>query len=259
MVPPFFFLLFLLSLLGITAYEKYEFAKRFSQTSLFSDSNVQRDFIQQVVKYEGRFHCDGVGIDLTTGMTFDGIGIDAKTLEPISAQRHNFSASSKEGLHLSLLAMAINHEPLALDFFAQSACPGKCGVESEEEEKCDTYAYVVNLVKTKAETLEKFNTDFPGMGGFVPWYAIDMLNGTHLMTPTSDWINRVPSLVSTLIFFDLLIKSLFISILFLFFRLYSLFLPLSLSIYLSIFRITERWFGDCMHWRTRSIQTAKRL
>jgi hypothetical protein len=58
-----------------------------------------------VISWEGHFHCDGVGVDWTTGLTFDGSGIDPSTLLPNGSLRHNFSAASKEALHLQLLAM----------------------------------------------------------------------------------------------------------------------------------------------------------
>ena len=37
---------------------------------------------------------------------------------------------------------------------------------------------------------EKFNREYPGFGGFLPWF----LNQNAGMRPTDDWQNRVPGL-----------------------------------------------------------------
>ena len=47
------------------------------------------------------------------------------------------------------------------------------------------------MASKKVDSLIAFDKKYPGYGGFLPWIAIAN-NGT--VTPTWDWINRVPSL-----------------------------------------------------------------
>lgn len=56
---------------------------------------------------EGQFHRDGVGYNWMSGLTYDGHGVNftsGELAEPV----HNFSAASKESVHLSLLALAVS-------------------------------------------------------------------------------------------------------------------------------------------------------
>ena len=99
--------------------------------------------------------------------------------------RHNFSAASKEALHLTLLARAVEGHPLPLTFFAQS-CP--------TPPPCDVYQHVLSILAAKAATLQRFNHEYPGYGGFLPWYKINMSNRSQGLAPTDDWVNRVPAL-----------------------------------------------------------------
>lgn len=47
------------------------------------------------------------------------------------------------------------------------------------------------MASKKVDTLIAFDKKYPGYGGFLPWFA---LNDDGTVTPTWDWINRVPSL-----------------------------------------------------------------
>ncbi len=60
----------------------YQFAKRFSQEDLLGSQSSRDAFLSLMFAFEGRFHSDGVGIDMVTGMTFDGTAIDSDTLLP---------------------------------------------------------------------------------------------------------------------------------------------------------------------------------
>ena len=107
-------------------------------------------------------------------------------LTPLQASgRHNFSAASKEALHLSLLTRAVEGHPLPLSFFAQS-CP--------TPPPCDVRQHVLSILAAKAATLQRFNREFPGYGGFLPWYKINMSDRSQGLAPTDDWVNRVPAL-----------------------------------------------------------------
>ena len=47
-----------------------------------------------------------------------------------------------------------------------------------------------SIMKIKLETYLQFNKTYPGFGGFLPW----MTTSESPVTPTSDWVNRVPAL-----------------------------------------------------------------
>jgi hypothetical protein len=48
----------------------------------------------------------------------------------------------------------------------------------------------VSIMETKLQTYLKFNETYPGFGGFLPWFT----SSTQDITPTWDWVNRVPAL-----------------------------------------------------------------
>jgi hypothetical protein len=47
-----------------------------------------------------------------------------------------------------------------------------------------------DIMSLKLKTYLQFNQTFPGFGGFLPWYTGDSID----LTPTWDWVNRVPAL-----------------------------------------------------------------
>ena len=47
-----------------------------------------------------------------------------------------------------------------------------------------------SIMQTKLETYLQFNQTFPGFAGFLPWFT----SSTKEITPTYDWVNRVPGL-----------------------------------------------------------------
>jgi hypothetical protein len=61
---------------------EYEFAKRFTPEELLGSQSSRDAFLSLMFAFEGRFHSDGVGVDLATGMTFDGTAIHPDTLLP---------------------------------------------------------------------------------------------------------------------------------------------------------------------------------
>ena len=149
---------------------RYRFAPLFTPHALLSDAGARRDFISNMVEWEGRFHCPGVGFDGDTGLTLDGTGIDPETLLPVTALRHNFSAASKEGSHLALLALALRQDPMALSFFAASACGG-CGpldadgaiVLNVSRGACNVTTFVLDVLRRKVDTLDAFDAEYPGI------------------------------------------------------------------------------------------------
>ena len=206
--------------LPTTDFPSYEYAKQFTPEELLGNQSSRDAFMSLMFAFEGRFHSDGVGVDMASGMTFDGTAIHPDTLlpqasahpsstQPIhpprrmfhsashvsifpsltnalqSSGRHNFSAPSKEALHLSLLARAVEGHPLSLSFFAQS-CPSP--------PPCDVHQHVLSILTAKAATLSRFNDEYPGYAGFLPWFKINVNNRSQGIAPTDDWQNRVPAL-----------------------------------------------------------------
>ena len=53
-----------------------------------------------------------------------------------------------------------------------------------------------NIMKLKLNTYLQFNATYPGFGGFLPWYTGDSMD----ITPTWDWVNRVPALDNGYVF-----------------------------------------------------------
>jgi hypothetical protein len=47
-----------------------------------------------------------------------------------------------------------------------------------------------SILKTKLATYLRFNETYPGFGGFLPWFDSNLDD----LTPTWDWVNRVPAL-----------------------------------------------------------------
>lgn len=50
--------------------------------------------------------------------------------------------------------------------------------------------YVLGMMERKVNSYKAFNDDFPGFGGYLPWYHVDD-DGIGLQW---DWPNKVPSL-----------------------------------------------------------------
>lgn len=93
-------------------------------------------------------------VDPNTGLTFDGVNLDLKTGVPIDQQLHYWTASSKESIHLSVLAISLSGNS---EFFIP---------ESE----------VISVLTKKITTYETFNRNYPGFGGFLPWMKVYINN-----------------------------------------------------------------------------------
>ena len=112
-------------------------------------------------------------------MTYDGTLLNDTTgLQWAQAGgRHNFSAASKESLHVMVLAQALAGDSSAVRVVSPNA-----------PSNAPEVAY--GIMETKLATYLAFNQSYPGFGGFLPWY-----NNTYTtIEPTSDWVNRVPGL-----------------------------------------------------------------
>lgn len=50
--------------------------------------------------------------------------------------------------------------------------------------------FAASILKRKLQTYLRFNETNPGFGGFLPW----MMTSGSQVSPTWDWVNRVPAL-----------------------------------------------------------------
>jgi hypothetical protein len=155
------------------------FAKQVSIDRLLNDNSYQHQFIMNMTYWEGKFATDGIGLDIKSGLTFDGHGIDYNSGE-LHDPQHTFSAASKECIHLALSALALNGNPYAQNFV-------KSSIQGQKQSLDD---YIVTILTNKINSYEDFNRRYPGFGGYVPWYSI--VNGK--MELLWDWTDRVPSL-----------------------------------------------------------------
>ncbi|MBI4372266.1 MAG: DUF89 family protein, partial [Candidatus Omnitrophica bacterium] len=154
----------------------YRFAPDYSAQDLLQGKGVTDEYIGKVMYWEGKFHQAGIAFNGKSGLTYDGHSIDFKTGELIGGPR-NWSASSKESLHVIMLTLAIAGDARAQKF-----------VNPDHPEEGAVTA--VQILEHKITSYEKFNREYPGFGGFFPWFLVS----DEGMKPTHDWQDRVPGL-----------------------------------------------------------------
>ena len=119
-----------------------------------------RHLIKTVARRENRFYQPGVGFDGRTGMTFDGQNISFKTGQLVKTR--NWSAPSKESLHVALLVKAVSGDKIARTLMApHPRMPWRAKGRA------------LSVLEQKISTYERFNREFPGFGGFLPWYQVE--------------------------------------------------------------------------------------
>jgi len=153
------------------------FAPMFTTQELLL-SNSSRDlFIRTVMYWEGQFHQPGIGYNAVTGMTYDGHGLNYTSGDIDTSNLHFWSAPSKEGLHFMMLALSLSGNEYARIFVSSS------NVSAADEVALD-------LLERKMGSMEAFDSQWPGFGGFLPWF----FNYDAGLVPANDWYNSVPSL-----------------------------------------------------------------
>lgn len=156
----------------------YQFARQYTIEQLLSDEDVINEFIDRVLVAEARFHQPGVGYNPVTGLTYDGYAIDQEIGELTRVPRE-WSAVSKESLHVTILTLAVTGNKRACLY-----------VTPDNPEAALNVA--LDILTKKMTSYERFNQDFSGFGGFIPWF----LNLDNGLRPANDWQNRVPVLDS---------------------------------------------------------------
>ncbi|CAE7211853.1 unnamed protein product [Symbiodinium necroappetens] len=169
------------------------FAKEFEGVDWHSPQ-TRADFMANVMYMERRFlgRAAKLAFDPDTGMTYDGVGLNNNTGDVQHGSLRTFSAPSKEALHLSLLALAL--QPIE-EVPKQLATVLPLLYSTEE---------ALDILDKKAKTMEDFDAEFPGFGGFLPWFCSRGINKAgHCktredpgarMTPLSGWERTLPGL-----------------------------------------------------------------
>jgi len=154
------------------------FAKKFTKEMLLTSEDARNKFLMCVFQKEANFHVNRVGYNSNTGFTYDGHVLNYVTgnLSTAPGALHDFSAASKEALHLILLARALEGNPYARIFINPND-PNNTNL-------------AIKILKKKLDTYNKFNKNYPGFGGYLPWVRVNDKNISLL----PEWSNRVPSL-----------------------------------------------------------------
>jgi hypothetical protein len=147
------------------------FAKDFTCADFQSPAKVQK-YLSSVMTWENKFAQPGIGYDVASGYTYDGHPLNYKTGELYDTP-HLFSAPSKESIHMAILALALNDDPLALQFAG--------GRDN-----------LIDVLALKIKGYKQFNESFPGFGCFTPWVQFNLTAGTF--EPLPDWLHKVPGL-----------------------------------------------------------------
>ncbi|EFA85168.1 hypothetical protein PPL_02168 [Heterostelium album PN500] len=168
------------------------FAKKYTVDDLLNHPDARKEFAKSYLHYEGNFHQHLVGLNINSAFTIDGNRINYTTGN-ITSQPRKYTAASKESLHLSVLAIGLNgltaegYDPL--DFFHIPI-----EMTTQEKSKINTgdprLDNVLVMLYRKMDTLEKFNTQYPGYGGFVSWCGV---SDTGISGPSTTG-DTVPSL-----------------------------------------------------------------
>lgn len=136
-----------------------QFADHFQGVNWY-DANVRSDFLANVLSVERRFFAaPGAAFDADSGMTYDGTSLDLATGDVKPDGLRLFSAPSKESLHISLLALALQKPEDVLPEHSQLLSL----LYSQDE--------ALNILEKKVSSLEDFDRRFPAFGGFLPWFC----------------------------------------------------------------------------------------
>lgn len=156
--------------------QPYQFARQYSNDIILKDASKREEFVHKLMRAESRFMQSGVAFNALSGLTYDGHPIDFDTGE-LRGFPKNWSAPSKESLHLMVLALAVSGN-------------AKIGLLTSPEDPSRARESALRILDRKMTSYEKFNRKYPGFGGFLPWFVVS----DEGMEPTWDWENRAPAL-----------------------------------------------------------------
>ena len=111
---------------------------------------------------------DGVGFDYNTGFTFDGHMLDYTSGDLAPGGLHNFSAPSKESLHIGMLTLCLSGDPNARLFVGavNDTDSTRGGAKAREPHSSDPITdRALDILERKITTYETFAKELPGFGG----------------------------------------------------------------------------------------------
>jgi len=138
--------------------------------------------------YIGRDNSTVLDLDTTlhlVSLTTDTISIPQQVSSEI---KHNFSAPSKESIHLSLLALGLEGNQNAIQFLTACNSPAAQNLYSH----LNPSEIIISILTKKISSYERWNKQYPGFGGFLPWYQVNDTGA--VLFPTGQWVNHVPGL-----------------------------------------------------------------
>lgn len=154
-------------------------------------------FLTCMAYYEGKLL--GAAYWSDQGLTKDGCFVnDDGSIHSC----HEFSAPSKESLHLGILALALSGSREALLFLVSSSCQSVSACLELADSPAGRQT-ALSMLDKKLTSLERFNSDFPGFGGFVPWFTV---NEEGAMQPVQGWEHQVPALDNGEMIFGLMVS-----------------------------------------------------
>ncbi len=174
----FFRLLSLLMLLFVVTSARaedvppFKFAQNYTIDDIMAGGEKYESFIREYLTWEGEFF--SVARDKEKNLIYDGYMLDEKTGKPVKCRY--WSAPSKECLDVALCVKAISGDSLAAILFSG-------GDKEKAKEKA------LEILKGKMDSYMDYYRDYPGYGGFMPWYYIQ-----DKVTPTDNWAGYVPAL-----------------------------------------------------------------
>ncbi len=134
------------------------FAPEYDVETLFNSSEIQEEFLQKFSYWEGHYLTDKLGTDFETSISCESFRINMTTGLASNNGRCDTTAEA-EGLHLSLLALALDGNKYAITAI-MSSMPSFWNASME--------CFVLDQLRKKLSVYEDFNRLYPGFGGFLP-------------------------------------------------------------------------------------------
>lgn len=145
----------------------------FTVEEVFHDPQKADAFVQDYLQREAAWFT--MARNPRTFLTRDGFQVDAATGTATAVR--DYSAPSKESLDIGLCVKALTADPRAAVL-----------VGGGDPAVARTRA--ASILAGKMDTFEKWHRDYPGYGGFMPWFV----NGDNGVEPTDDWMGHCPGL-----------------------------------------------------------------
>lgn len=145
---------------------------------LLADPATRWWVVREIMARESRFLTPGIGWDVTTGAPFDGWILEWDSGRLLGPPRI-WSSPSKDYQQLIILALALAGNSLA----QQALVP---------DDPAAARALALEVLAKKMATFERFNSEFRGFGGNLPWYLIEngRIKPADSLVPSGNWERR---------------------------------------------------------------------